>query len=83
MVRYFMTIREACDLVVTGGKPRARPDAIGDVGLCPQYGAADQDRRSLAERLIRLRRLEPGRDVEIVFTGVRPGERLHEILFAS
>ena len=36
----------------------------------------------LAERMIRLSGLEPGRDIEIVFTGMRPGERLHEILFA-
>ena len=36
----------------------------------------------LAERMIRLSGLEPGRDIEIAFTGVRPGERLHEILFA-
>ncbi|MGH6676793.1 MAG: polysaccharide biosynthesis protein, partial [Xanthobacteraceae bacterium] len=36
----------------------------------------------LAERMIRLSGLEPGRDVDIVFTGVRPGERLNEILFA-
>ncbi len=35
----------------------------------------------LAERLIRLSGLEPERDIEIRFTGVRPGERLHEILF--
>ena len=39
-------------------------------------------RYDLAERMIRLSGLEPGRDVEIVFTGTRPGERLHEILFA-
>ena len=36
----------------------------------------------LAERMIRLSGLEPGRDIDITFTGVRPGERLHEILFA-
>ncbi len=36
----------------------------------------------LAERMIRLAGLEPGRDLDIVFTGIRPGERLHEILFA-
>ena len=36
----------------------------------------------LAERIIRLSGLEPGRDIEIEFTGMRPGERLHEILFA-
>jgi FlaA1/EpsC-like NDP-sugar epimerase len=37
----------------------------------------------LAERMIRLSGLEPGLDVNIVFTGIRPGERLNEILFAS
>jgi O-antigen biosynthesis protein WbqV len=36
----------------------------------------------LAERIIRLSGLEPGRDIQIEFTGIRPGERLHEILFA-
>src|SRR4029450_13390384 len=36
----------------------------------------------LAERMIRLSGLEPGRDVRITFTGISPGERLHEILFA-
>ena len=36
----------------------------------------------LAERMIRLSGLEPGRDIDIVFTGIRPGERLNEILFA-
>ena len=33
--------------------------------------------------MIRLSGLQPGYDVEIVFTGIRPGERLNEILFAS
>ena len=37
----------------------------------------------LAERMIRLSGLQPGHDIEIVFTGMRPGERLNEILFAS
>ena len=37
----------------------------------------------LAERMIRLSGLQPGHDIEIVFTGVRPGERLNEILFAE
>jgi O-antigen biosynthesis protein WbqV len=36
----------------------------------------------LAERMIRLTGLEPGRDIDIVFIGKRPGERLNEILFA-
>jgi O-antigen biosynthesis protein WbqV len=33
--------------------------------------------------MIRLSGLEPGHDIEIVFSGMRPGERLNEILFAS
>jgi O-antigen biosynthesis protein WbqV len=37
----------------------------------------------LAERMIRLSGLEPGRDIQITYSGVRPGERLNEILFAS
>jgi O-antigen biosynthesis protein WbqV len=37
----------------------------------------------LAERMIRLSGLQPGHDIEIVFSGIRPGERLNEILFAS
>jgi FlaA1/EpsC-like NDP-sugar epimerase len=36
----------------------------------------------LAEHMIRLAGLEPGRDVDIVFTGARPGERMQEVLFA-
>ena len=36
----------------------------------------------LAERMIRLAGYEPGEDIEIAVTGTRPGERLHEILFA-
>ena len=37
----------------------------------------------LAERMIRLSGLQPGHDIDIVFTGMRPGERLNEILFAT
>ena len=37
----------------------------------------------LAERMIELSGLQVGRDIEIVFTGVRPGERLNEILFGN
>jgi FlaA1/EpsC-like NDP-sugar epimerase len=37
----------------------------------------------LAERMIRLSGLQPGHDIDIVFTGIRPGERLNEILFAT
>jgi O-antigen biosynthesis protein WbqV len=79
MVRYFMTIREACDLVVT-----AASHGLDNRGVSVYVLNMGQPVRivELAERMIRLSGLEPGRDVEITFTGVRPGERLHEILFA-
>jgi len=82
MVRYFMTIREACDLVIT-----AATHALGtqrsDVSVYVLNMGQPVKIVDLAERMIRLSGLQPGYDVEIVFTGMRPGERLHEILFAS
>src|SRR5215475_3911663 len=82
MVRYFMTIREACDLVVT-----AATHALGnhpdDVSVYVLNMGQPVKIVDLAERIIRLSGLEPGRDIQIAFTGIRPGERLHEILFAS
>jgi O-antigen biosynthesis protein WbqV len=79
MVRYFMTIREACDLVVT-----AASHALTDAGVAVYVLNMGQPVKivDLAERMIRLSGLEPGRDIDIVFIGLRPGERLHEILFA-
>jgi O-antigen biosynthesis protein WbqV len=81
MVRYFMTIREACDLVVT-----AASHTIGDSAAKVSIYVLNMGQPvrivNLAERMIRLAGLEPGQDIEIVFTGVRPGERLNEILFA-
>jgi FlaA1/EpsC-like NDP-sugar epimerase len=82
MVRYFMTIREACDLVITAAThalDAQRPDvAVYVLNMGQPVKIVD-----LAERMIRLSGLQPGYDIEIVFTGMRPGERLHEILFAS
>lgn len=82
MVRYFMTIREACDLVITAAthavateRPRV---SVYVLNMGQPVKIID-----LAERMVRLSGLEPGCDIEIVFTGVRPGERLNEILFAS
>ncbi|MCK1551458.1 MULTISPECIES: nucleoside-diphosphate sugar epimerase/dehydratase [unclassified Bradyrhizobium] len=82
MVRYFMTIREACDLVIT-----AATHALGtqrsDVSVYVLNMGQPVKIVDLAERMIRLSGLQPGYDIDIVFTGMRPGERLHEILFAS
>ncbi len=81
MVRYFMTIREACDLVVTAASHAL---AAGHTGVAVYVLNMGQPVKivDLAERMIKLSGLEPGRDIDITFTGIRPGERLHEILFA-
>jgi FlaA1/EpsC-like NDP-sugar epimerase len=81
MVRYFMTIREACDLVVTAAT-HALTQAEHDVSVYVLNMGQPVKIVELAERIIRLSGLEPGRDIAIEFTGTRPGERLHEILFA-
>jgi O-antigen biosynthesis protein WbqV len=81
MVRYFMTIREACDLVVTAASHALEADTVGVSVYVLNMGQPVKI-VDLAERMIRLSGLEPGRDIEITFTGTRPGERLHEILFA-
>jgi FlaA1/EpsC-like NDP-sugar epimerase len=81
MVRYFMTIREACDLVITAASHALEPGR-SDVSVYVLNMGQPVKIVDLAERIIRLSGLEPGRDIEIVFTGIRPGERLHEILFA-
>jgi O-antigen biosynthesis protein WbqV len=81
MVRYFMTIREACDLVLTAATHALAP-AHQDVSVYVLNMGQPVKIVDLAERMIRLSGLQPGHDVEIVFTGMRPGERLNEILFA-
>jgi O-antigen biosynthesis protein WbqV len=81
MVRYFMTIREACDLVVTAASHALGP-ARSDVAVYVLNMGQPVKIVDLAERMIRLSGLEPGGDIKIEFTGIRPGERLHEILFA-
>jgi FlaA1/EpsC-like NDP-sugar epimerase len=82
MVRYFMTIREACDLVITSASHALGPRSGDDVSVYVLNMGQPVKIVDLAERIIRLSGLEPGRDIKIAFTGIRPGERLHEILFA-
>src|SRR4051812_6965961 len=82
MVRYFMTIREACDLVLTAATHAMTP-VRPDVSVYVLNMGQPVKIVDLAERMIRLSGLQPGHDIEIVFSGMRPGERLNEILFAS
>jgi FlaA1/EpsC-like NDP-sugar epimerase len=82
MVRYFMTIREACDLVITAATHALAPQRP-DVSVYVLNMGQPVKIVDLAERMIRLSGLQPGHDIEVVFTGMRPGERLNEILFAT
>ena len=71
MTRYMMTIREAVALVIrTLTVAKARHVYMLDMGEPIKIV-------SLAEALVRARGLRPGADIEIVYSGLRPGERLH------
>lgn len=73
--RYFMTIAEACQLILQAG-------AMGQGGEILVLDMGEPIRITyLAEQMIRLSGKVPGRDITIEFTGLRPGERLHEVLF--
>ncbi|MBN9453454.1 MAG: polysaccharide biosynthesis protein [Bosea sp.] len=84
MIRYFMTIREACDLVLTAASHARSSEAEAERAAVYVLKMGQPMRiMDMAERMIRLAGFEPGEDIEIVVSGVRPGERLHEILFAQ
>lgn len=72
--RFFMTIPEAASLVVQAAA-FAKPGAIFMLDMGEEIKIAE-----LAEKMIRLKGLRVGRDVEIDYTGLRPGEKLHEEL---
>jgi O-antigen biosynthesis protein WbqV len=82
MVRYFMTIREACDLVVTAAA-HALNERRSDVSVYALNMGQPVKIVDLAERMISLSGLQVGHDIDIVFTGTRPGERLNEMIFTQ
>ncbi|MCW5960587.1 MAG: polysaccharide biosynthesis protein [Pyrinomonadaceae bacterium] len=74
MKRYFMTISEAAQLVLQSG-------AIGDGGEIFVLDMGEPVKiLDLAKETIRLSGLKPGKDVKIVYTGMRPGEKILEEL---
>jgi FlaA1/EpsC-like NDP-sugar epimerase len=86
MRRYFMTVREAVGLVlqasVVGATDRVdQPPELREGGIFVLDMGEPVKIVDLARRMIRLAGLRPEEDVEIRFTGLRPGEKLYEELF--
>ena len=75
VTRYFMTIPEACQLIVQAAASGSHA-AIYTLDMGEPVPI-----RVLAEQMIRLAGKQPGRDIAVVYTGLRPGEKLHETLF--
>jgi FlaA1/EpsC-like NDP-sugar epimerase len=73
ITRFFMTIPEACELTIQAG-------AIGEPGEVLVLNMGEPVRiLDVAKQLV----ARAGRDVEIIFTGLRTGEKLHEVLFSD
>ena len=77
IVRYFMTIPEACQLVLEAGfMGKGGEIFVFDMGKPVKIA-------DLAVNMIRLSGLEPGKDIKIEYTGLRPGEKLYEELLSK
>jgi len=75
VTRYFMTVREACELILqSGAMGRGGEVFVLDMGQPVRIAY-------VAEQMIRLAGAVPGRDIRIQYTGLRPGEKLTEELF--
>lgn len=74
VTRFFMTIPEACELVVQAGALASHDGKVLVLDMGEPMRIDDLARRLIAES---------GREVEIVYTGLRQGEKLHEVLFGA
>jgi FlaA1/EpsC-like NDP-sugar epimerase len=75
VTRYFMTIREACQLILQASK-------MGEGGEIYVLDMGESIKINyLAEQMIRLSGLIPNKDINIEYTGLRPGEKMYEELF--
>lgn len=81
MVRYFMTKREATDLLWTAARITAETTSASHSAILVLNMGQPVRIDDLARRMIRLAGFEPGKGIDIVYSGRRPGERLSEILF--
>ncbi len=85
VTRYFMTVREAVELVLEASA--SAPAPLGDSGreVRGKIFVLDMGEPikivDLARQMIRLAGLRPERDIAISYIGLRPGEKLHEALF--
>ncbi len=74
VARYFLSVNEVARLVIQAA-------TLSNGGEIFLLDVGDEVRiHELAERLIRSRGMEPGKDIEIIYTGLRPGEKLREDL---
>ena len=77
IVRYFMTITEACELVLQAG-------AMGMGGEIYVFDMGEPVKiKDLALRMIKLSGYEPNVDIKVIYTGLRPGEKLYEELLGD
>ncbi len=77
ITRYFMTIPEACQLVLEAGMiGKGKEIFVFDMGESVRI-------YDLAIKMIKLSGLEPGKDIQIKITGLRPGEKLYEELLTK